>query len=161
MSTTARDAAEIAANALGSIRNGRALPEEIAAAIRAAFPADPVSGEGRDETEHPKVITPGNALWALGLAEEEAKRLRAENAALRASLGAAEKSDPASVEPCRLDLSDEIEVTPEMIAAGEDVLLCELGGAVSSHWFPSELAKQVYQAMAALCPSRSARSPDR
>jgi CRP/FNR family transcriptional regulator, cyclic AMP receptor protein len=41
----------------------------------------------------------------------------------------------------------EIEVTAEMIAAGEDVLLSELGGAVSSHWHADKLATQVYLAM--------------
>lgn len=44
---------------------------------------------GEDQTEPPKIITPGNALWAFGLAEEEVKRLRAENAGLRASLAGA------------------------------------------------------------------------
>jgi hypothetical protein len=44
----------------------------------------------------------------------------------------------------------ESEITPEMIAAGEDVLLCELGGAVTSHWDARGLAIAVYQAMAVL-----------
>ena len=52
---------------------------------------------------------------------------------------------------------EEIEITPEMIAAGEDVLLGELGGAVSSYWFPDELAKRVYLAMARSRPK--ARDP--
>lgn len=43
--------------------------------------------------------------------------------------------------------SREIEVTPEMIEAGEDVLLSTLGGGVSVHWLPSELAASVYRAM--------------
>jgi hypothetical protein len=47
---------------------------------------------------------------------------------------------------------DEIEITPEMIAAGADVLLGEFGGAVTSHWFPDDLAKQVYRAMASHNP---------
>jgi hypothetical protein len=46
----------------------------------------------------------------------------------------------------------EIEITEEMIAAGEDVLLGELGGAVSSHWLPDVLAKEVYLAMATCSP---------
>jgi hypothetical protein len=54
--------------------------------------------------------------------------------------------------------TDEIEITPEMIEAGEDVLLCALGGAVSSHWFPDELAKQVYLAMVKHSPKKSGRS---
>jgi hypothetical protein len=42
----------------------------------------------------------------------------------------------------------EIEVTPAMIEAGEDVLLGALGGAVSTvFWFPRELAIEVYRAM--------------
>lgn len=49
------------------------------------LPADPAS-KGMDETGPPKIITPGNALWAFGLAEEEVKRLRAENAGLRAAM---------------------------------------------------------------------------
>jgi hypothetical protein len=49
----------------------------------------------------------------------------------------------------------EIEITKEMLAAGEDVLLCELGGAVSSHWYPRELASAVYRSMAVLDKSRS------
>ena len=45
--------------------------------------------------------------------------------------------------------ADEIKITPEMIAAGEDALLSELGGAVSSYWWPDKLAKEVYLAMEA------------
>lgn len=50
------------------------------------------------------------------------------------------------------DLSDgtgapEIEITPAMIEAGEEVLLCALGGAVSIYWFPDKLAVSVYEAM--------------
>jgi hypothetical protein len=48
--------------------------------------------------------------------------------------------------------TDEIEITSEMIEAGEDVLLSVLGGAVSSHWWPDELAKRVYLAMASRSP---------
>jgi hypothetical protein len=51
----------------------------------------------------------------------------------------------------------DIEITPEMIAAGEDVLLGVLGGAVSSHWFPDVLAKQVFAAMAACSPKAICR----
>lgn len=43
--------------------------------------------------------------------------------------------------------TDEIEVTPEMIEAGEQVLLCELGGGVSSNWDPADLAARVFAAM--------------
>ena len=46
---------------------------------------------------------------------------------------------------------EEIEVTPEMIAAGESVLLGELGGAVTTaFWNPPDLAVKVYRAMIAL-----------
>ena len=41
-----------------------------------------------------------------------------------------------------------IKVTAEMIDAGESVLLCELGGAVSSFWYPRDLAEMVSRAMA-------------
>lgn len=41
----------------------------------------------------------------------------------------------------------EIEITPEMLDAGENELLCELGGAVSCHWLPRDLAEKVYRAM--------------
>jgi basic membrane lipoprotein Med (substrate-binding protein (PBP1-ABC) superfamily) len=41
------------------------------------------------------------------------------------------------------------EITPEMIAAGEDVILQVVGGADLGGFFSaSELAKSVYQAMA-------------
>lgn len=43
--------------------------------------------------------------------------------------------------------NNEVEITPQMIEAGEDVLSGELGGAVSSHWDPRDLAIQVYRAM--------------
>ena len=43
----------------------------------------------------------------------------------------------------------EIEITPEMIEAGASALLGELGGAVSSHWFPRDLAAKVFSAMVA------------
>jgi hypothetical protein len=45
---------------------------------------------------------------------------------------------------------DEIEITPAMIEAGEDVLLGELGGAVTSYWSAPELAKRVFEAMASV-----------
>ena len=41
----------------------------------------------------------------------------------------------------------EIEITPEMIDAGEGVLLSTLGGGVSVHWCPRDLALSVYRAM--------------
>jgi len=53
--------------------------------------------------------------------------------------------------------TDEIEITSEMIAAGEDVLLCELGGAVCSHWHPDALANAVYLAKAGYDPRRRTR----
>jgi hypothetical protein len=37
---------------------------------------------------------------------------------------------------------DEIEITPEMIEAGENCLLCDLGGAVSSHWSLPRFSKE-------------------
>jgi hypothetical protein len=43
----------------------------------------------------------------------------------------------------------EIEITEEMIEAGADVLLGELGGAVSVFWSAPDLAKRVYRAMRA------------
>jgi hypothetical protein len=43
---------------------------------------------------------------------------------------------------------DEMEVTPEIIAAVEDVLLQALGGGVSVNWWPRDLAVSVYRAMA-------------
>jgi hypothetical protein len=48
----------------------------------------------------------------------------------------------------------EIEITSEMIAAGEQALLCELGGAVSSHWSAPDLAIEVYLAMASCSPKK-------
>ncbi len=45
-----------------------------------------------------------------------------------------------------------------MIEAGADALLGELGGAVSSHWNPDDLAAQVYRAMIS-ARGRSARRP--
>jgi hypothetical protein len=41
------------------------------------------------------------------------------------------------------------EITEEMIEAGADVLLGELGGAVSVFWSAPDLAKRVYRAMRA------------
>lgn len=44
----------------------------------------------------------------------------------------------------------EIEITPEMIEAGEDVILCELGGADLGGFFSApDLARKVYLAMRA------------
>ncbi len=45
-------------------------------------------------------------------------------------------------------MADEIEITPEMIEAGENVLLEELGGGVICHWCPRDLAAEIYRAMA-------------
>ena len=59
--------------------------------------------------------------------------------------------------PSRDRPADEIEVTPEMIAAGEQALLCELGGAVSEVWHPRDLAISVYRAMEKKCPSTHRR----
>lgn len=43
---------------------------------------------------------------------------------------------------------EEIEVTPEMIEAGEDVILCAVGGAeLGGHFSASDLAEEVYRAM--------------
>jgi hypothetical protein len=44
-----------------------------------------------------------------------------------------------------------IEITDEMIAAGEAVLCKALGGAVEGCWSPTDLAVSVYQAMRAVC----------
>ena len=41
----------------------------------------------------------------------------------------------------------EIEITPAMIEAGEDVLLSTLGGGVQCHWDPRDLATKVFRAM--------------
>jgi hypothetical protein len=57
--------------------------------------------------------------------------------------------DPAS--HCERDDSPEncgIEITPEMIEAGEDIILCALGGADLGRLFSADdLAKRVYSAM--------------
>jgi hypothetical protein len=51
---------------------------------------------------------------------------------------------------------DEFEITPEMVAAGEDVLLSELGGAVSVFfWDADDLAKRVFAAMQSRRPHPS------
>jgi hypothetical protein len=57
------------------------------------------------------------------------------------------------------ELMETIKVTPQMIEVGEDVLLSELGGAVSSHWNARELAILVYRAMAVCSHSRRVRLP--
>jgi hypothetical protein len=42
----------------------------------------------------------------------------------------------------------EIEITPEMVEAGADVLLGEFGGDGSNHfWSAPDLAREVYRAM--------------
>ena len=46
------------------------------------------------------------------------------------------------------DLTD-IEITPAMIEAGEEVLLSTLGG-IDAHWEPRDLAKRVFEAMVRL-----------
>ncbi len=42
---------------------------------------------------------------------------------------------------------EEIEITPEMVEAGSEALLAELGGGVSFFWNPRDLATSVYRAM--------------
>lgn len=49
---------------------------------------------------------------------------------------------------CERDKAEEIEITPEMIEAGEEVLLEELGGGVICIWNPHDLARLVYLEMA-------------
>lgn len=49
----------------------------------------------------------------------------------------------------------EVEITPEMIDAGEEALLKTLGGAVSVFYDPRDLAIEVYQAMR--CQGEKAR----
>jgi len=45
-------------------------------------------------------------------------------------------------------IETEIEVTPQMIDAGEDALASTLGGAVTEIiWYPRDLAVEVYRAM--------------
>ena len=56
---------------------------------------------------------------------------------------------------------DENEITPEMEESGENVLLGALGGAVSSHWCPRDLAVSVYRAMSSCAPQKAGRSPKR
>ena len=47
---------------------------------------------------------------------------------------------------------EEIEVTEEMVEAGEDVILCEVGGAdLGALFSASDLAKRVYLAMQSVC----------
>lgn len=54
---------------------------------------------------------------------------------------------------------DEIEITPEMIEAGADVLAVRIGGLIGPGWSPDELASLVYRAMASLgsgtCPRQT------
>lgn len=49
---------------------------------------------------------------------------------------------PTTLEP--------IEITPEMIDAGEDVLLCTIGGPEDLIWHPRDLAEKVFLAMKCL-----------
>lgn len=44
-------------------------------------------------------------------------------------------------------LPTEIKITPAMIDAGEFALGSELGGAVTCHWSPRDLAVKVFLAM--------------
>ena len=49
----------------------------------------------------------------------------------------------------------ELEVTPEMLAAGEDVILCEVGGAELGGYFSArDLAIRVYRAMGSVREKR-------
>ena len=47
----------------------------------------------------------------------------------------------------RATLPTEIEITPQMIEAGEDVLRQNVGAAINYNWDPQDLALQVYRAM--------------
>jgi hypothetical protein len=51
-----------------------------------------------------------------------------------------------------------IQITPTMIAAGETVLLEALGGAVSSHWSPPDLAMKVFLAMYVCDPPKPSQA---
>ena len=61
----------------------------------------------------------------------------------------------------KLAVCDDVEITPEMIEAGEDVLVSTLGGAVSSHWCPPDLASQVYLAMRSMEAESQLANPRR
>lgn len=55
--------------------------------------------------------------------------------------------------------NDEIEITPEMIEAGEEAVLSQVGGADLGGFFSAAaLAKKVYLAMAAVSLSKRHRS---
>ena len=56
---------------------------------------------------------------------------------------------------------NEIMITEAMIEAGEQILLGELGGAVSSHWSARDLAMKVYAAMVSLDSPNEHRSRTR
>jgi len=46
------------------------------------------------------------------------------------------------------NVAEETEITPEMIDDGEDVILCEVGGADLGGYFSArDLAERVYRAM--------------
>jgi hypothetical protein len=47
----------------------------------------------------------------------------------------------------------EVEITPAMIDAGEDVLLGTIGGPLEIVWYPRDLAVKVFLAMARLATS--------
>jgi hypothetical protein len=55
---------------------------------------------------------------------------------------------PQMAKTTEVNSTDEVEITPAMVEAGEDVLLAVLGGGVSVHWWTDELAKRVFRAMA-------------
>lgn len=56
---------------------------------------------------------------------------------------------PVKTVTAKLDHNpDEVEITSQMIEAGETVLLETLGGAVSEHWWPRDLAVSVFRATA-------------
>lgn len=57
---------------------------------------------------------------------------------------------------------DEIEITPEMIDAGESVILCEVGGAEGLGGFFSAcaLASEVYRAMHTARKSKNSRTSE-
>jgi hypothetical protein len=63
--------------------------------------------------------------------------------------------EPVSGPVCPPDAATlaEIEITREMVRADEEVLLCALGGAVTSHWKPDEPALSVFAAMTDAPPS--------
>lgn len=58
--------------------------------------------------------------------------------------------------------SNEIEITPAMIDAGEDAILSEVGGADLGGYFSArELACQVYRAMQRRLPAKQVRRSEK